>query len=308
MDKWTNLYDVSKCTACRGCVVQCKNWNRNPALIEPFKGSYGTKSDTDEDTYTIIRFMEEETTKNPMKPVEWRFIKYQCMHCHDPACMKVCPTKCISQTEWGAVVKDYDKCVGCKYCIAACPFGIPKYRERQDKTTKCTLCAERVESGFNPLDPAAVKTLDAGSRLKDPSSSKIKDSMGYPACAKTCPTGALKFGKRDDLLKEAKQRQQELIAKGYPNATVYGEKELGGLNKLYVLTDTPDKFGLPVNPTTPAYINIWQPWIKPYGGVLIGLAALGAIGSFFSTRFINAFGDKMGLDGHHEEGGDKHDA
>lgn len=295
MEKWTNLYDVSKCTACRGCVVQCKNWNRNPALIEPFKGNYGCKTDTDGETYTVIRFMEEEATNNPVKPIEWRFLKYQCMHCHEPECMKVCPTKCISQTEWGAVVKDYDKCIGCKYCTFACPFEIPKYRSRQDKTTKCTLCAERVNAGLSPLDPAAVKTLDAGSRLKDTSVSKIKASMGIPACAKTCPSGALKFGKRDELLKEARARVKELVDQGHIYATIYGERELGGLNKLYVLTDSPDKFGLPVNPKPSSVIVGWNDYVKPWAGLLIPLALAGSALSFVSTRILaNKHHDKEG--------------
>ena len=82
-----NLYDVSKCTACRGCIIACKDWNQLPAVIEPFKGNYCTHEDTNGDTFTIMRFIEEET--DPADDVKWHFLKYQCMHCFDPACMKV---------------------------------------------------------------------------------------------------------------------------------------------------------------------------------------------------------------------------
>lgn len=265
MANLTNLYDVSKCTACRGCQVACKDWNQLPAVIEPFRGNYQTHEDTNADTYTIIKFIEHED--DPAKDVTWNFIKYQCMHCLDPACMKVCPQGAISQTNWGAVIKDYDKCIGCQYCTYACPFEIPKYRKRDDIVTKCTLCYDRVEEGLTP------------------------------ACARTCPTGALQFGDRDELLERAQDRVKFLRANGFPNATIYGKLELGGLNKLYVLTDTPDKFDLPVNPKVPGQITFWQNWVQPYFGWLIPLALAGSAVSFVTTRIL------AGKHGEHAEGG-----
>lgn len=253
MANLTNLYDVSKCTACRGCQVACKDWNQLPAVITPFTGNYQTHEDTNADTYTIVRFMEYEDTNNG---VHWNFLKYQCMHCFEPACMEVCPTKCISQTDWGAVVKDYDKCIGCQYCSYACPFLIPKYRKREDIVTKCTLCADRVNEGLTP------------------------------ACARTCPTGALTFGKRNELLQIAEDRVKFLKANGFPRATIYGKLELGGLNKIYVLTDTPDKFNLPVNPKVSGTVNAWQSWVQPYFGWLIPLALAGSAASFVTTRIL----------------------
>lgn len=264
MANLTNLYDVSKCIACRACQVACKDWNQLPAVIEPFKGNYQTHEDTNADTYTIIRFIEYEDV---VDGIQWNFLKYQCMHCLDPACMKVCPRGAISQTNWGAVIKDYDKCVGCQYCTYACPFHIPKYREREDIVTKCTLCYERVEAGLEP------------------------------ACARTCPTGALKFGDRDQLLAEAEERVKYLRATGFPRATIYGKLELGGLNKLYILTDTPDKFGLPVDPQVAAQVPFWQNIVQPYLGWLLPLALAGSAASFVTTRIL------ANKNSQHEEGG-----
>lgn len=263
--KYSNLYDATKCTACRGCMVACKNWNQLPAVIEPFEGNLDTHGDTNAHTYTIIKFMED--TNDYGDPV-WRFLKRNCMHCADPVCMKVCPRQAISQTEWGAVIKDYDRCVGCQYCANACPFGIPKLDDKRDKVTKCTMCAERVEVGL-----ANGATEDAFKVFK-------------PACAKTCPTGALVFGRRDELLAQARQRVAYLKANGYPNACVYGEKELGGLNNLYILGDTPDKYGLPVNPKINGIIPFWQDIVQPWFGLLVPLALGASVVSFFTTRFL----------------------
>ena len=125
----TNLYDVSKCTACRACQVACKDWNQLPAVIEPFKGNYQTHEDTNADTYTIVRFIEHED--DPVEGVQWNFLKYQCMHCHEPECVRVCPRGAYTKTEWGATVHNPDRCIGCQYCTYACPFHIPKYQKEK---------------------------------------------------------------------------------------------------------------------------------------------------------------------------------
>ena len=143
----TNLYDVSKCTACRGCIIACKDWNQLPAVIEPFKGNYCTHEDTNGDTFTIMRFMEYE--EDPADDVKWHFLKYQCMHCLDPACMKVCPRHAYTKTDWGATFHDPEKCVGCQYCTYACPFHIPKYRKRKIRLQVYTMCRAS-GSRFNP--------------------------------------------------------------------------------------------------------------------------------------------------------------
>ena len=262
----TNLYDVSKCTACRGCLVACKDSNQLPAVMEPFKGNYATHEDTNGNTYTLIRFMEHE---DPVDGVRWNFLKWQCMHCLDPECMKVCPKNAYTKSEWGATVHDEDKCIGCQYCTYACPFGIPKYRKRTDTVTKCTLCKERVEEGLKP------------------------------ACVRTCPSGALTFGYRDELLQTAEERVKFLRANGFPRATIYGKLELGtGTNKIYILTDTPDKFNLPVDPKISANTWVWQDWVQPYAGWLIPIALAGSAISFVTTRLLANKGGDHAKGGH----------
>ncbi|MGE5423416.1 MAG: 4Fe-4S dicluster domain-containing protein [Ignavibacteriales bacterium] len=265
MPNKTNLYDATRCTACRGCQVACKNWNQNPAWIEPFKGNYQTHEDTNSHTFTIINMNETEDGMG----VKWYFSKRQCMHCMNAACIKVCPRGALSRNKWGAVIKDYDKCIGCQYCANACPFEIPKYDDRRDVVTKCTLCAERVDTGLTP------------------------------ACAKTCPAGALQFGDREELLVIARQRVAFLRANGNPNANIYGESELGGLNKLYVLGDTPDKYGLPVNPKIRTSIYVWQNVLQPWLILLPAVALAGSATSFITTRLLA--NQKAKYSAHHEE-------
>lgn len=251
------LVDTSKCIGCRGCVVACKQWNQLPAEYNEFKGSYQTIPDLTGNNYTIITFHEYEENGQ----VKWYFAKRQCMHCLDPACMKVCPQKAIYITDTGAVVRDNDKCVGCQYCAAACPFNIPRYNREIDKETKCSLCAGRTTEGQDP------------------------------ACVKACITGALWYGDRDEVLKKAKERVSELKTE-YPNANVYGENEAGGTNIIYVLADEPEKYGFEKEPKVPTAINAWQDIIKPYFPWLIALTGAVSVISFFSTRLLGVGKEK----------------
>ncbi len=267
MLKYTNLYDATKCSACRGCMVACKQWNQLPGLETEFKGNYQVKEGMDAHSFTYIKFNEEEGTFQP----QWYFSKHQCMHCHEPACVDACPRHALSQTEWGAVVKDFDKCIGCQYCVAACPFDVPKYDKAIDKVTKCTLCANRVQVNLEGGDP---KTFQ-------------------PACAKTCPTGALVFGERESLLAKARERVSWLRANGHPEAIIYGEHELGGLNKLYIFDGLPEKYGFPNEPKRSSVVNGWQNIVQPWFGLVIPLALAGSTASFFTSRWLKNKREQM---------------
>jgi len=239
------LYDSSKCTACRGCQVACKQWWGLEADKTEFWGTYENPRDLTADTWVKIRFKE---ISNGNGGVEWIFTRQSCMHCTDAACVKVCPTKALYYHPLGFVAYDKDLCSGCGYCVEFCPFDVPRAKGDDitgiRKIDKCRFCIDRIT---NDLEPS---------------------------CVKTCPTNALIFGDRDELLDIGKRRVQELKAT-YPDAYLYGEKELGGLHVMYVLIQAPEVHGLPAQPQVPAAAIAWQDAIQPLGYAAIGLVVVG---------------------------------
>ena len=179
------LHDVARCSACRACMVACKQWHDLPAdMSTPFKGQYQSHADLTPTTWNLIK-MNERT--DSMGKFHWDFIKFQCMHCQKPACLLGCPQHTISQKESGAVVINEDLCFGCGYCRANCPFNVPRIDPERNKSTKCDLCFDRIEHGM------------------------------IPSCAKTCTTAAIAFGTKTDMIKLAEQRLAELKT-NHPNA------------------------------------------------------------------------------------------
>ena len=137
------LHDVARCSGCRACMVACKQWHDLPAdFSTPFNGQYQSHADLTPTTWNLIK-MKEHT--DSMGKFHWDFIKFQCMHCQNPACMLGCPEGAISQKESGAVVIDEDKCVGCGYCRTNCPFNVPRIDSERNKSTKCDLCFDRID-------------------------------------------------------------------------------------------------------------------------------------------------------------------
>jgi formate dehydrogenase beta subunit len=233
------LIDTTRCTACRGCQVACKQWNELPGLRTKNLGTYQNPPDLQWNTWTLIRFQEYVNTKGEFK---WMFRKDGCMHCTDAACVKVCPSGALSQTDFGTVGLKKHLCIGCKNCIAACPFEIPRYNKATDKASKCDLCLTRIQSNRRP------------------------------ACVKSCPTGALSIGPKEQMLKAAYERVKTLG----DEANVYGDNFVGGTHVVYVLSEKPAAYDkLPVNPTVPSSIMVWKDWLKPLsliagGGVIAG--------------------------------------
>jgi len=251
------LYDATKCTACRGCQVACKQWNENDEYIPTVengvnsknRGSYENPPDLSPSTWIKMKFTEFENGGG----LKWLFTRRSCMHCTDAACVRACPNGTLYHHALGFVAYNQDTCTGCGYCVDACPFDVPRLDGNLvlsvNKMSKCSACTT---PGLNRIDEG-----------------------WEPSCVKTCPPRALKYGDRSQLLTIAKQRVQQLKAEGKSAANLYGEKELNGLHVLYVLEESPSVYGLPVNPQVSAATVVWKSVLQPVGWVLGGLTIVG---------------------------------
>lgn len=179
------LIDLNRCIGCGACVLACQEINDLPVQEHPQQLSA--------DNWTMLR---NEHGLN---------IRTQCMHCIDPACVSVCPVTALQKTDEGPVIYDESRCIGCRYCMLACPFNVPKYEWESPlpRVQKCIMCYDK----------------------------RVKEGRP-PACAAVCPTGATQFGNRDDLIREARSRID-----AHPDQYVdhiYGLKEAGGTSVLFV--------------------------------------------------------------------------
>lgn len=195
------LIDTTRCIGCRSCQVACKSWNDLPASKTSFTGDFASPVRLDANNLTRVLFSETVAADGTPR---WTFVKRQCMHCLEPACASVCPVGALVKTASGPVVYRDDRCIGCRVCMLACPFNVPKYEwsARVPYVRKCTFCADRQADGKKP------------------------------ACAQACPSDALLFGERSELLSEAHRRLD--ASPGKYHSTVYGEKTGGGTSMLYL--------------------------------------------------------------------------
>ena len=181
------LFDVTLCIGCGACYEACKEKNNLPETNKDF-----LKDHLSGNTFTVV----EQYGDN--------YSRKLCMHCNEPLCVSVCPVGAFKKNEFGAVVYDGDKCIGCRYCMRACPHKVPRYEwgKTQPRVRKCTLCSDRLKAG------------------------KIT------ACAEACPTEATLFGDMDKLVEVAKSKLQNNSSKYYQH--IYGLEEAGGGHVLVI--------------------------------------------------------------------------
>lgn len=281
--------DTSICIGCKACEVACKEWNRNPqdGDFELLGSSYDNTGSLGANTWRHVAFIEQDderiaearesgrqlvslgmpTVRPPEGPAaaaaaafaadgdttppdtpefRWLMSSDVCKHCTYAGCLDVCPTGALYRTEFGTVVVQADVCNGCGTCVAGCPFGVIERRDdgtvqaRTDRAehvndfeqevpnrgtaNKCTLCYDRLVVGEQP------------------------------ACAKTCPTTSIKFGGREDMVAQARERVKQLHAQGMTEARLYGANEhdgVGGTGSVFLLLDEPEVYGLPPDPRVP---------------------------------------------------------
>ncbi|MBD3402562.1 4Fe-4S dicluster domain-containing protein [candidate division GN15 bacterium] len=227
------LTDITRCIGCLECVAACKReYNLEVDVPRRWQNNDGLSA--------------ENWTSVLHKPGP-HYIRKQCRHCLEPACASACPVGALHQTDIGAVMYENDKCLGCRYCMMACPYGIPRYDwdEQVPYVRKCILCHDKVKAG------------------------------GQPACTSVCPTEATIFGDRAELLAEAHKRIKENPGKYIDH--VWGEHEVGGTSVLYISDINLDflcykpnmKTSLPT--TTEAAMKSVPVAFVGMGGVMLGL-------------------------------------
>jgi formate dehydrogenase iron-sulfur subunit len=241
------LIDISKCIGCKACQVACMQWNDLRDEVGTTTGIYDNPVDLTDQSWTVMRFAEY---KSPEGKLEWLIRKDGCMHCEDPGCLKACPSP-GAIVKYGNGIVDFNSanCIGCGYCVAGCPFNIPRISKKDNKAYKCSLCSDRVAVGLEP------------------------------ACVKTCPTGAIQFGAKTDMVYRGDKRVNDLKERGYQQAALYNPAGVGGTHVMYVLQhgDKPNLYsGLPENPTISPWVSLWKGVTKPLLSIGIGLAVLGA--------------------------------
>jgi formate dehydrogenase iron-sulfur subunit len=252
--------DTTVCIGCKACEVACKQWNDLPADGSVFgkRGSYDSTGSLGASTWRHVRFVESvaegeqdvdlvawaESYDVPQLD-KWLFMSDVCKHCTHAGCLDACPTGALIRTEFETVIVQADVCNGCGYCVPSCPFGVIDRDPFDGRAAKCTLCYDRLQDGLEP------------------------------ACAKACPTDSIQFGPYEELLEVARGRVAELHGRGLSDAYLYGAEDdlAGGLGAFFLLTQPPERFGLPASAESPVQENMPHATAAGLGAAFVAAGA-----------------------------------
>lgn len=266
--------DTTVCIGCKACEVACKQWNDLPADDLGFGrgGSYDHTGELGAATWRHVRFVEllepapllreeaaaaleagaggqlpdlvamaqgrgaapegVDVADAVARMGDWVFMSDVCKHCTNAGCLDACPTGALIRTEFETVILQPDVCNGCGYCVPACPFGVVDRDPEDGRAAKCTLCYDRLQDGMEP------------------------------ACAKSCPTDSIQFGPYEELVEAASGRVAALRRRGIDGAYLYGagdeqgDQIAGGLGAFFLLTEPPERYGLPAHADSPIQENV----------------------------------------------------
>ncbi|MDP2157857.1 MAG: 4Fe-4S dicluster domain-containing protein [Nitrospirota bacterium] len=200
--RYAKLHDTTKCIGCKRCMSACKRWNK--LKIDRAEDLTDRETELTGNTWVVVNLKTDLKNRGDRTYIHWA-----CQHCEKPACASACPVSAITKYPEGPVVINEKKCVGCKYCIMSCPYNVPQFDGKKRVTRKCTMCYDRIKSFIEP------------------------------ACVTACPVrGALDFGPKNEILKKAKDRTEEI------NGYLLGEHEAGGTDVLTILKRKPEDLGL----------------------------------------------------------------
>jgi len=257
-DRFAMMTDLRRCVGCRRCEEACNKANGLPEPEVPFtdKSVFEEKRRPTTGAYTVVnRYYEEQWIEGPV------YRKVQCNHCLEPACVSSCLVAAMKKTPEGPVTYDPNVCIGCRYCLNACPFYIPAYEYSNalsPKVRKCFMCYEN--------------------RLK---------LNEFPACSVECPVEAITFGRRDQLIDLGRKRIMDAPGK-YVNH-IYGEKEAGGLGWLYLSGVPFEKLDFPTDLPETAYPEFSKSFLTFVPLILvIWPTLLGGIHLFSRRRQLDA--------------------
>jgi len=247
-DRFGVLTDLTRCVGCRSCEAACNEINKLPPPKIPFEDQsvFEKTRRTDTQTYTVVnRYPNPKPGGSPI------YVKHQCRHCDEPACASSCLVRAYTKTPEGPVNYNKGVCIGCRYCMTACPFYVPAFEYNDPfspEIKKCTMCYDtRISKG------------------------------GIPACVEACPMEAMTFGKRSDLINVARKRIME-----YPDRYVdhiYGEHEAGGTSWMYISGVPFEQLGFPVDIGTKPLPELTKGFLSMVPAVLVIWPAL--LGGFY---------------------------